>query len=219
MSVDLLNLPMESGDTPQVSWDNYQDPSEFAPPIPEGTYNFKTTKLEIEKFENGVVSFIADHEAFDPATGNKVGSINFDRFSTKVFERQGVPASMAADMLRAAGITERPTSPRQWGEQILSIKAMCDQGQTWAGAVGWDGYCDHKDTPKAALKDANNKVLPAAQQTPPHAAPVSLKGMKQWKVSGTNTNGAEPTYNATVACAVCGNDIQARAKIARRIPK
>jgi hypothetical protein len=218
MSVNLNQLPIEAGDVPQVDFDNYQDPTEFPPPVPAGTYSFKTTKIEIEKFEAPVVSFIADHELFDPATGNKVGSINFDRFTTKVFQRQNVPASMAADMLRAAGITTRPNSPREWGEAILSIKAWCDQGNTWVGAVDWEGYCSHKDTEKETLVDQFKKPLAAAQQIPPHRLPYSTKGMKSWpQVAGVN--GAAPTHEAVKPCPTCGNDVPARAKIVRRIPR
>lgn len=220
MPVDLNALPLEAGDVPQVDFDNYADPTEFPPPIPAGTHNFKTVKIEIEKFEQttGVVSFIADHEVYDPATGAKIGNINFDRFTTKVFQRQNVPASMAADMLRAVGDTSRPASPRQWGEAILAIKAWCDQGNFWSGADDWDGYCDHKDTDKESLKDAGKKVLPAAQQTPPHQMPYSTKGMKSWpQLAGVN--GQAPTHEAVKPCPACGNDVQARARITRRIPR
>jgi len=217
MSIDLNSLPLEAGDTPQVDFNNYQDPTEFAPPVPEGIYSFRTIKLEIEKFDQGIVSFIADHEVYDQATGNKVGLVNFDRFTTKVFQRQNVPASMAADMVRAAGITDRPTSPRQWAEVILSIKSWCDQGNFWAGAVQWDGYCAHNDTEKASLKGADGKIAPT--QPPPHMAPVSLKGMKSWKVQGSGVNGSEAHYSATTPCPVCGTEVQARARISRRIPK
>src|SRR5579859_549186 len=214
--VDLNALPIEAGDTPQVDFDHYQDPSEFPPPVPAGTYSFKTTKVEIEKFDAGIVSFIADHELYDPATGAKVGAINFDRFTTKVFQRTNVPASMAADMLRAAGITERPASPRQWGEAILSIKSWCDQGNFWTGAVDRDGYCNHKDTQFETQVDGSKK--PLAQQTPPHALPYSTKGMKSWPQT-PGTNGTGPVYEAVKPCPVCQGDIQARAKISRRIPK
>lgn len=211
MPVDLNQLPLEAADTPVVDWDNYADPSEFPPPIAAGTYNFKTVKVEIEKFDQGIVSFIADHEAYDPATGAKVGNINFDRFTTKVFQRQNIPASMAADMLRAIGYSERPASPRQWGEAVLSIKSWCDQGNTWAGAVDWDGYCDHRDTAMASEKGVTT-------QTPPHQAPYSTKGMKSWpQVAGVN--GAAPTHEAVKPCPTCHSDVQARSRITRRIPK
>lgn len=230
MAVDLNNLPLEAGDTPQVDFSTYTDPTEFAPPVPEGTVNFKTTRIEIEKFENGIVTFVGDHEAYDPNTGSKVGVINFDRFTTKVFDRQGVPASMAADMIRAVGMTDtlgRAPSPRAWGETVLSIKNWCDQGNFWAGAIQWDGYCAHNDTAKETVFDqqkggdgrrpAGSK--PLATQPQGHMAPVSLKGMKNWKVVGSGVNGTEAHYSATTPCPVCGNEIQARAKISRRIPR
>lgn len=214
MAIELNNLPVDAGNSPQIDFDNYADPQEFAPPIPEGTYNFKTVRAEIEKFEQGIVSFILDHEAYDIATGAKVGSVNFDRISTKVFQRSNVPASMAADQLRAAGITARPHSPREWGEHILSIKTWCDQGNFWQGAVQWDGYCSHKDTPHVTEVGSDNKPLPT--QTAPHALPFAPRGMKKWPSVGAN---GSAEHQASMPCPVCGSDVQARAKISRRIPK
>ena len=218
MPVDLNALPIEVADVPMVDFDNYVDPTDFPPPIPElpQPYKFKTTKVEIEKFSDGIVSFIMDHEAYNPITGELAGVINFDRISTKVFNRGNppVPASMAADMLRACGITERPRSPREWGEQITSIKSWCDQGNTWHGVVRWEGYCSHKDTQYETQVDGNKKPLEKQQE--PHKAPVNLQGMAKWRVG--QANGTEPHYNATTPCPVCKQDIQARAKISRRVP-
>lgn len=215
MAVNLSDLPIEPVG-PVVDFDNYADPQEFAPPIPEGTVNFKTTKAEVEKFDQqtGVLSVVYDHEAYDPATGNKIGVLNFDRVSTKVFNRNNVPVSMAADMLRAIGVTQRPASPREWGEQLLAVKSYSDQGQFWTGAVKWDGYCSHKDTPFETAVDQFKK--PLAQQPEGHKAPVALRGAKNWPLEGAN--GSE--HRATeVPCSVCGTPIQARAKVDRRIPK
>lgn len=214
MSIDLNQLPIEAGTVPQVDFDNYVDPTEFAPPIPEGTYNFKTTSVEIEKFDpaTGIVSFLMNHDAFDTNTGEKVGSINFDRISTKVFNRQNIPASMAADQLRAIGSTERPTSPREWGEQIVAVKAFSDQGGVWAGAVQWDGYCGHKDTQYETQVDQNKK--PLVTQTPPHALAFAPRGEKAFKAA---VNGSGD--HSVIKCPVCASDVQARAKISRRIPK
>ncbi len=219
MAVNLNDLPLEAADAVVIDWDHYQDPQEFAPPIPEGTYSLKVVKAEIEKFDQktGVVSFILDHEAFDNATGAKVGAINFDHISTKVFNRGNppVPASMAADMLRACvGQTERPASPRQWGEQITALKAWSDQGNTWSGVVQWDGYCSHKGTQFETQVDADKKQLPVQQS--PHAAPFAPRGEKQWPLlTGANGTGA---HNPVMACPTCGQDVQARAKVNRRIP-
>lgn len=218
--IDLNALPIEVADMPEIQWDSYVDPTDFPPPVPElpQPYKFKTTKVEIEKFDQAtnVVHFLMDHEAYDPITGALAGTISFDRISTKVFNRGNppVPASMAADMLRACGITERPRSPREWGEQITSIKSWCDQGNTWNGVVQWEGYCSHKDTIYETQLDGNKK--PLEKQEAPHALPTNLRGMAKWKVGATN--GSEPHYNATTPCPVCKQDIQARSKISRRVP-
>ena len=218
MSVNLNDLPLESvGAQPEVDFNNYADPQEFAPPIPEGTYNFKTVKAEIEKFDQttGVIGVIYDHEAYDVASGAKVGTMNFDRVSTKVFNRNNVPVSMGADMLRAIGVTQRPSSPREWGEQLLAVKSFSDQGNFWSGVAKWDGYCSHKDTPFETQTDTSTKK-PLAQQGEGHRAPVALRGAKNWPLEGAN--GSEHRA-AEVPCSVCGQPIQARARIDRRIPK
>jgi len=217
MAIDLNALPLEPiGSQPEVDFNNYADAQEFAPPIPEGTYNFKTISAEIEKFDQatGVVSVIYNHEAYDKNTGEKIGVMNFDRVSTKVFNRSNVPVSMGADMLRAIGVTQRPSSPREWGEQLLAVKTFCDQGSFWTGVAKWDGYCAHKDTAFATEMGSDKKPLP--QQPEGHKAPVMLKGAKNWPLEGAN--GTEHRA-AEVACSICGSAIQARAKIDRRIPK
>lgn len=215
MAVSLNDLPIEPTGV-QPDFDNYADPQEFAPPIAEGTYNFKTTRAEVEKFDQstGVLSVVYDHEAYDKNTGQKAGVVNFDRVSTKVFNRNNIPVSMAADMLRAVGVTQRPSSPREWGEQLLAVKTFCDQGQFWSGVVKWDGYCSHKDTPFETQVDGFKK--PLATQPEGHKPPTVLRGASKWPLAGANGAGhREPE----VPCVVCGTPIQARAKLDRRVPK
>lgn len=226
MSINLSDLPLEATNAPVIDWDNYSDPQEFAPPVREGNVRLKTTRAEIEKFDQntGILSVVYDHEAYDPQTGEKIGTVNFDRVSTKVFQRSNVPASMAADMLRAVGTTTRPSSPREWGENLIAVKSWCDAGNLWDGVMKWDGYCSHNDTPFETQFDhpknsdgkrpAGSKPLPV--QPEGHKAPVQLRGAKNWPMEGTN--GSE--HRATeVPCSVCGTPIQARSKIDRRIPK
>lgn len=226
MSVNLNDLPLESVGQVDVDFNNYQDPQEFAPPVPEGTVGLKTISAEIEKFDQatGVVSVIYNHEVYDKQTGGKTGTLNFDRVSTKVFQRNNVPASMGADQLRAIGVTQRPSSPREWGEQLLAVKSFCDQGNTWDGVIKWDGFCGHNKTPFETVynppRQADGKLLPGAKPLPVqpegHKAAVQLKGAKNWPVEGTN--GTEHRA-VEVPCPVCTQPIQARAKIDRRIPR
>jgi hypothetical protein len=215
MSIDLNELPNSPSDVSDVSWDNYKDPTDFSAPLVEGTYMFRTVKAEVVKFEAGIVSFKLDHEVYDPINGAKIGTSNFDTFTTKPFDRQGVPASMAADMLRAAGIMERPSSPREWGELITSIKSLGDQGEYWRGTLQWDGYCAHKGTDKET--QFNEWKKPLTPQPSGHFAPFTPRGMKKWPVaSGSN---GETKHAYVMKCPTCGEDVTARAKISRRIPK
>lgn len=222
MAVNLNDLPIEPvGSQPDIDFNNYSDAQEFAPPPPEGNLNFKTVKAEVENFEQstGIITVVYDHEAYDINTGAKVGTINFDRVSTKVFQRNNTPASMGADMLRAIGVTQRPSSPREWAGQLLSVKTFCDQGNFWVGYNKWDGYCTHEGTAFETQFDApkgtkGRKPLPT--QAEGHRPPSTPKGAKNWPVEGAN--GSE--HRATeVPCSICGQPIQARAKIDRRIPK
>lgn len=210
MPVDLNALPLEAPDMVQPDFDNYQDAQEFPPPPPEGTYSFRTTKAEIEKFENGVLTVLYDHELFDMASGNKIGDLRFDRVSTKVFKRNEVPVSMAADQLRAIGVAERPSSPRQWGEQLLNVKSFCDAGNMWQGAIKWDGYCGHKGT-EHETKMENGKLVGGKEA-------FTVKGMKKFPQEGA-ANGSGPHYADTMPCPTCKQEVRARAKVDRRIPK
>lgn len=216
MSINLNDLPLEAVGQVDVDFNNYADPQEFAPPIKEGTLQFKTVKAEIEKFDQktGVIGVVYDHEAYDPNDGSKIGVLNFDRVSSKVFNRSNVPVSMAADMLRAIGTTQRPASPREWGEQLIAVKSFCDQGNFWTGVVKWDGYCAHKGTGFETVLGDDKK--PVAVQPEGHRLPIQLKGAKSWPLEGVN--GSEHRA-AEAPCSVCGQGIQARARIDRRIPK
>lgn len=217
MAIDLNSLPVEAvGVQPDISWDNYADAQEFGPALGEGTYNFKVIKAEADGYDvnTGVVTVLFDHEAYDIQTGNKAGVLNFDRVSTKVFNRSNIPVSHAADMLRAAGVTQRPASPREWADQLLALKAWSDQGNVWVGAVQWDGYCAHKDTPFETIMDGNKK--PLAVQPQGHVLPFSPRRAKSWPLEGAN--GSEHRAD-TMPCPTCGKDVRARAKIDRRLPK
>lgn len=217
MTISLNDLPLEPvGQQPDIDFNNYADAQEFAPAIPEGTYNFKVIKAEPDSFDTktGVFTVLYDHEAYDIATGAKVGTLNFDRVSTKVFNRSNIPVSHAADMLRAIGVTQRPESPREWGEQLISAKSWSDQGNFWIGAVQWDGYCAHKETPFETAMGPDKK--PLAVQPQGHALPFAPKRAKNWPLEGTN--GSEHRLEE-LPCTVCGKPIRARAKIDRRLPK
>jgi hypothetical protein len=205
--IDINNLPTVSETVELPDYDNYVDASEFAPPFPEGIYTFKTSKLEVEKFDQatGVVSFSADHDAFDD-TGNKVGSISFDRFSTKVFDRSGVKVSMAADQLRAYGIQARPASPREWADVLM---AAASNGDTFKAATRWEGYCGHKGSQHESKYEGAGKARHLVSGDPA----TELRGERKFPVNG----GGEHVPEAP--CGVCGQAIQARSKIDRRLPK
>lgn len=192
MAIDLNNLPTTAEDVEQPDYDNYTDAQEFPPPFPEGIYQFKQNKAEVAKFENGITSFILDHDVFDD-TGNKIGSVAFDRISTKVFERQGVKVSMAADHLRALGITARPNSPRAWADAMIS-----GNGETFKAATKWEGFCNHKGTDKE-VKDSKQGF--------------NVKGASKFPKNGNGEPASE------MECPVCKGTVRARTRIDRRIPK
>lgn len=204
--IDINSLPVTAEEV-DVTWDNYQDPQEFsAVLLPEGVLTFRTTKCEVDKFDEStpdkpikdkdgnvipwVVTFVATHEAFDDQ-GNSLGSLSFDRFTTKPFNRNGARASMAADQLRAYGETQRPASPRAWADAMLA-HANGDDAATWKGAVKWDAYCGHKDTPHEVSNGSGG---------------YSLKGARNFTPDGKAT------------CPVCQKQIEARSKVDRRIPR
>lgn len=192
MAIDLNELPTTPQEVEQVDYDNYADASEFPPPLPEGIYTFKQESAEVAKFENGVVSFVLNHEAFDDQ-GNAIGKLSYDRISTKIFDRSGVKVSMAADQLRALGIQARPSSPREWADAIIS-----GNGETFKGAVTWDGYCGHKGTPQEVTDSKKG---------------FSVKGARKFPLNGDGKPAEE------MECPVCQQTIRARSKINRRIPK
>lgn len=193
MAISLDSLPITSEAVDEVSFDSYVDASEYPPPKPEGIYTFRQKKAEIEKFDQntGVVSFLLNHERIDDQ-GNSLGDFNFDRVSTKVFERSGTKVSMAADHLRALGNTDRPRNPQEWGKAILS-----GDGQSFKAATKWDGFCKHKGTPQ----EVENKDG------------FTVRGEKKFPTDASGQRVPE------MECPVCKQTIIVREKIDRRLPK
>lgn len=220
MAVNLSDLPLEPIGAVEVDFDNYQDPQEFGAPVREGNVRLKTTQAEISKFDTktGIMLILYSHEAYDPSSGEKLGVVNFDRVSTKVFPREGIPASMAADQLRATtgarSSRDDRWGPQRWGSELLAVKNWCDQGNLWDAVIKWEGSCIHKDTSFQTVMDADNK--PLAMQPEGHKAKVQLKGARSWPMEGVNGNEHRALE---VPCSVCQQPIRAQAKIDRRIPK
>lgn len=177
-----------------VDFDGYVDQSEFPPPAPEGVYTFKQVKSDFEVNKAGYLSAVLNHEVVapgDPVDGHK---INFDRVSSKPFERNGVKVSQMADHIRALGITERPKDPKAMGEAIAS-----GDGQLWKGQTRWEAGCNHKDT-EHEVEWGDSKVY-------------RLVGMKKFPML---PNGQ---HQDTVTCPTCGAELRAQEKINRRIPQ
>lgn len=193
MSIDIMNLPLEASDAPEVDYENYADASEFPPPLADGTYTLKPTKVEFDfkEAQNGsaaVLTAIMSHDVFDPQ-GNRLGSLNFDRTSDKVFERQGVKVSMMADQLRAWGDRERYAGPQG---KAQAVKAHVDAGDTFSAVTKREAFCGHKDT-QFAVTDSK----------------------KGWTVKG----GKIPAGETEVDCPVCHKSVRVNSKVDRRIPK
>lgn len=186
---DLSNLQLTQENI-EVS-DNYVDASEFPPPIPAGTYELIQGKPEFT-VTKGFLSANMTHEV---ANGPEAGArLSFDRISNKPFDRQGVKVNMMTDHLRAIGDKARYTTHQQYADALEA-----GEGKTFKAQVDWEGGCNHDGTPQACeWADANV---------------TRVKGMKNFPANG---NGG---YLQETKCATCGQTIQARSRISRRIPQ
>lgn len=191
--VDINNLPTAPEEVEAEDFDNYQDASEFPPPLPDGTYTLKplSVKFDFKEAQNGtpaILTAIMGHEAFDD-NGKSLGKLNFDRISDKVFLRNEVRVSMMADQLRAWGDQQRYASKQ---EKALAIKAHVEGGEAFRAVTKREAFCGHKGT---------------AQE---------VKESKQgWTLKGK----AIPADATEVECAVCHQSVRVNSKVDRRIPR
>jgi len=111
---------------------------------------------------------------------------------------------MAADQLRALGIVQRPAGPQEWAQLLIS-----GTDGTFKAAHRWEGFCGHKGTPDEAVYDHKGKGKKLLQGKPE----FNVKGMKQFPLNGGGQHSPE------VACPICGQQVVARSKIDRRLPK
>jgi len=191
--VDLNNLKLKEDVDVGVDTEHYVDPSDFPPPPPEGKYTFIQGKPTFEATNEGYLSASMD-QVIELPEEYKGGRIGFDRISNKPFERQGVKVNMMTDHLRALGVTERCTTHVEYATAIEAA-----EGKPFTAQVGWEGYCGHKGTEFEVAKGDYKNAF-------------TIKGEKNFPPNG---NGG---HLSTIVCPKCGQEVQARAKITRRIP-
>lgn len=196
MPIDLSNLKLIEENI-EVDTDNYVDPSEFPPPIPDGTYLFKQGKPEFDVTGKGFLQAQFTHEVAD---GDQVGAkVSFDRISNKPFDRSGIKVNMMTDHLRAIGDRGRYRTHQEYADALAA-----GEGKTFKAQTQWEAGCQHKGTDKQ-VEWTDTK--PEAQ-----GGVFRLKNMKNFPSNG---NGG---YKPEATCTVCGAQAQARTRINLRVP-
>lgn len=191
MSPDLSNLKLVEENIEVADDAQYVDASEFPPPLAEGIYTFVQGKPEFKATDDGYLSAQMDHVV---AGGDEDGKkLAFDRLSDKPFERSGVRVNMMKDHLRALG--DRNTY-RSHAEYAAALEA--GEGKPFKAQVSWEGGCNHEGTEFACDWRDKQKVF-------------RVKGARNFPANG---NG-KPSESVT--CPTCKQDVQARARISRRI--
>jgi hypothetical protein len=184
-----------------IDYDNYKEPTDFPPPVPAGIYTLKQgwqdEKKPFEASKDGFLQATLKHTVFDE-TGHEIGTIAFDRISNKPFERQGVKVNMMVDQLRALGNTDRPRTHDDYATAIAA-----GDGQAFKAQIDWEAFCGHKGT--------QHEVTDSKQG-------FTVKGMKRFPPLPVNGTGKQE-HAPEIQCGVCGQTLQARARITRRIPK
>jgi len=190
MTVDLSNLKLVEEDISVADDATYVDASEYPAPIPEGVYTFVQGKPEFKATGAGFLQATMEQTV---AGGEHDGArVGFDRISNKPFERSGVRVNMMKDHLRALG--DRATY-RTHAEYAQAIEAA--EGKSFKAQVTWEGGCNHDGTEHACDWSDQNVFR--------------VKGMRNFPSNG---NGKP---SETIACAKCGQEVVARARISRRI--
>lgn len=195
MSIDLSNLKLVEEDI-SVDVDNYVDPSEFPPPIVEGTYTFKQGKPEFDVTGKG---FLQAQMTQEVAEGDQAGSkIAFDRVSNKPYERGGVKVNQMTDHLRATGDRNRYRTHQEYADAVSAA-----EGKFFKATVQWEAGCNHKGTPKEVGWDS--------QLTEQQGGVFRLKYQRNFPSNGNGGNQPE------TVCPICQTKIQARSRINTRI--
>lgn len=189
MSVDLSNLQLVQEDV-SVDVDQYVDPSEYPPPIPDGTYLFKQGKPEFDVTGKGFLQAQFTHEVVE---GEQAGAkVSFDRISNKPFDRQGIKVNMMTDHLRALGDRARYRTHQEYADALSA-----GEGKTFKAQTQWEAGCNHKGTPKEV--EWTGDVF-------------RVKNQKNFPANG---NGG---YLPEIACPTCGTKVQARTRVNLRVP-
>ena len=187
----------------QIDFDNYKDASEFPPPVPKGKYTLVQDGVpEFASNAPGVLTATTHHKINGGEHDGR--RVTYVRISTKVFDRDGVKVSQAADYLRAIGSSDKPSGVREWGEFFVS----CD-GKPWDAMLDWEGSCgDCYEVAKNAA-GGNPKDIERAER-------------KKWTLTGEARFPMSPSGGRQfdgVACPNCGNaTIRAQQRVTRMIP-
>lgn len=186
-------------DTSEVDFDNYKDAQEFPPPPPRGEYTLIQGKPDFDVSGDGKSLVATMHHKI---TGGEYDGrqIMYDRVSTKTFDRDGARASTAADHLRALGSSARPRDPREWGEAIGA-----GEDKPWKAVIDWRASCG----------DCFKKFQES------DGGQITKEHRKRCEVSGERNFPPNPTSGgrlSSVPCPSCGQSLEARANIVRRVP-
>lgn len=205
---DINNPTLTEGDE-LIGGEGYQDQQPFPPPPPEGLYDFSQGEPTFTEKE-GILGVVFG----DPREGKKghviTGgpqdgkAVTFDRLSSKVFDRNGVKASTIVDHLRALGVKQAFKMSDHDGLKAAILDSV---GKPFKAQLGWEGRCQacgeqldksYSDRKSQDYKDANKRI--------------TFKGARKFP---RFPNG---DINHIATCPECGGEVQARARITRRVP-
>ncbi len=199
--VDLSNLQLVEEDIQVADDAQYVDSSEFPPPLPEGVYTFQQGEVKDDMFKasgpkdaNGRQKFINVSLTHKVVGGEHDGAtLNFDTVANTPFERQGVQVNSMTDHLRALGDRARYRTNAEYADAIAA-----GAGKAFKAAVTWEAGCNHEGTPEECDWKDKTKVF-------------RVKGARNFPANG---NGKP---SETIKCPTCATELQARARISRRI--
>jgi len=215
-SLNLDETPLEGLEEAAEKW---VESPEFPPAIKPGKHSGIITSIRDMTGDNGILKVTLDLECRDSESyGEK---INFQRFSSKLFQRRdGTVTSQLLDLIKSSGIEQKPRSLKDLAE-ILNF-LMTDEKfvnfqsdlRTYCSACG------------------NNKLMEITGEATAEDAKVALQNMEQSeknKAYNDVRKAAEKHKNAraipinqatgrhldSVECPDCGADLRVNAAIVR----
>jgi hypothetical protein len=193
----------------------WEEPSEYPPLPPAGKYVTVINEIrDIIESPTHTVTAVLDFSITDGQYAAQ--RVNFQRLSSKVFERRGGGAtSQLFDLAMSAKAIQNggtPTNPQAWGELLLRMK---NNSMRVGGQLDWRAFCNQcyqdKLVKLTGAHDYEEAKLKASDSDKKLASDFATKAKNNREFPENATGGKKDSF----ACVDCGVEVRAQGRVTR----